>query len=129
MRGKLLLLPLLVVLLALAGVATWMLFGGQRPPAPAVHTEYAAVLLANGSVFFGKLEGLGTPYPVLRDAYYVQSSVNQETKVVTSTIVKRGHEWHEPDYMILNHHAIVFVEPVHPFSRVARSINELGGRK
>ena len=30
-------------------------------------TQYQAVLLSNGSAYFGKLQGLGTPFPVLTD--------------------------------------------------------------
>jgi len=45
-------------------------------------TTYQAVLLDNSSVYFGKLQGDGTDYPVLTDVYYVQSQMNQETKEV-----------------------------------------------
>ena len=58
---------------------------------PAVNKDaYYAVLLTNGSVYFGKLEGLGTPLPVLTDVYYVQSNVNQETKAVSNVLVARS---------------------------------------
>jgi len=38
-------------------------------------SKYYAVLLNNNSVYFGRLEGLGSEFPVLRDVYYVQSNV------------------------------------------------------
>jgi len=72
-------------------------------------TPYQAVLLSNGSAYFGRLEGLGTPYPVLREVYYVQTRVNQDTKETTNILVKRGKEWHQPDHMILNANMIVLV--------------------
>ena len=87
-------------------------------------TPYSAVLLNNGSVYFGTLENLGSPYPILKDVYYVQSSVNPETKAVTNVLVKRGKEWHSPDRMILNANTIVFVEPVGRNSKVAQLIAE-----
>jgi hypothetical protein len=93
-------------------------------PAPAAGAGYSAVLLANGSVYFGKLEGLGSPYPILRDVYYVQSVTDPETKKVTSILVKRGKEWHAPDRMIINDKSIVFVEPVGADSKVAQLIAE-----
>ena len=101
----------------------------QRQPSPPPSAEtkpdtYYAVLLNNGSVYFGKLEGLGSAYPVLRDVYYVQSNVNQEAKAVTNVLVKRGKEWHAPDRMIVSEKAIVFVEPVGPDSKVAQLIAE-----
>jgi len=86
--------------------------------------KYYAVLLSNGSVYFGKLEGLDTPYPVLKEVYYVQSATNPETKAVSNILVKRGKEWHGPDRMILNEKAIVFVEPVGADSKVAQLIAE-----
>jgi hypothetical protein len=87
-------------------------------------TPYQAVLLSNGSAYFGKLEGLGTPFPVLREVFYVQSSQNPETKQVSNILVKRGKEWHAPDRMIINANMIVLVEPVNPASRVAQLIAE-----
>ncbi len=87
-------------------------------------TPYQAVLLSNGAAYFGKLEGLGTPYPILREVYYVQSRQNPETKQVMNMLVKRGNELHGPDRMILNANDIVFIEPVNPSSRVAQLIAE-----
>jgi hypothetical protein len=42
--------------------------------------KYYAVLLSNNFVYFGKLEGLGSEYPVLREVYYIQSDVDQRRK-------------------------------------------------
>jgi hypothetical protein len=107
-----------------------MLAGCSRPtadsPASAAidPNKYYAVLLSNGSVYFGQIEGLGSAYPVLKDVYYVQSNVNQETKAVSNALVKRGKEWHGPDRMIINEKAIVFLEPVGKDSRVSQLIAE-----
>lgn len=96
----------------------------NSPSAAIDPNKYYAVLLNNNSVYFGKLEALATDYPVLRDVYYVQSTVNPETKAVTNILVRRGKEWHGPDRMILSQKAIVFVEPVAADSRVAQLIAE-----
>ena len=96
----------------------------SEQPAPPAGAGYSAVLLANGSVYFGKLEGLGSAYPVLHDVYYVQSATDPETKKVTSILVKRGKEWHAPDRMIINDKSIIFVEPVGADSKVAQLIAE-----
>jgi hypothetical protein len=112
------------------GVALFLSAGCQQarvqsPTAFAVNpAQYQAVLLSNGSVYFGRLEGLGSPYPVLHDVYYVQSSTNPETKAVTSVLVKRGKEWHGPDRMIINEQSIIFIEPVGADSKVAQLIAE-----
>lgn len=86
--------------------------------------QYYAVLLSNNSVYFGKLEGATSDFPVLHDVYYVQSGVDKDTKAVNNILVKRGKEWHGPDRMIINQKAIVFIEPVGPGSKVAQLIAE-----
>lgn len=90
--------------------------------APAPSTTYQAILLSNGQAFFGRIEHLETDHPVMRDVFYIQSRVNQETQQVTNILVKRGGEWHAPDHLILNKQNIVFVEPVKEDSQVARLI-------
>ncbi len=109
--------------------AALILAGCQREPAAPASAaidpnKYYAVLLNNNSVYFGKLEGLRSGYPVLREVFYVQTNVNPETKATTNILVKRGKELHGPDRMIINERSIVFVEPVGADSRVAQLIAE-----
>ena len=85
-------------------------------------TPYQAVLLTNGSAYFGKLEGYGTPRPVLTEVYYIVTQNNPETKQSSNVLVKRGKELHEPDRMYLNPNQILCVEPVGTNSKVAQLI-------
>lgn len=85
-------------------------------------TAYQAVLLDNGQVYYGRVSGLGTAFPVVTDVFYVQSQVNPETKAVTNILIRRGNEWHAPDRTVLNATHIVLVEPVSPNSKVAQLI-------
>ena len=39
---------------------------------PALDAPYYAVVLTNHITYIGRLEGFGTRFPVLRDAYYIQ---------------------------------------------------------
>lgn len=87
-------------------------------------SEYQAVFLANGQVFFGKIENAGADYPQLKDVFYVQTATSPETKQPVSILVKRGNEWHGPDYMYINSKQIVVIEPVAAGSRVAALIAE-----
>lgn len=107
-----------IAVVVLAAVA--FLVGRHR--GPRFTTPYQAVLLTNGSVYFGKLQGYGTRYPVLLDVYYVQSGTNPDTKQVTNVLVHRGKELHAPDRMYLNPGHIVLVEPVGPNSKIAELI-------
>jgi small nuclear ribonucleoprotein (snRNP)-like protein len=88
--------------------------------------RYYAVLLSNGAVYYGRLQGVDSNYPVLRDVYYIQTSVNPQTKATSSVLVKRGKELHAPNEMIINKGAIMLIEPVGADSKVAQLIEESG---
>jgi hypothetical protein len=94
----------------------------DRRRGPEITTPYAAVLLDNGNLYYGKLVNAGSRFPELTDVYYIQSQVNQETKAVTSMLVRCGNEWHGPDRMFLSDHHIVLIEPVGTTSKVAQLI-------
>ena len=113
------------LLCLLLGLVTGCVPAGKvDTPAVTFSTPYQAVLLANNSVYFGKLAGWGTPNPVLTDVFYIISKTNPDTKQVQNALVKRGKELHAPDKMYLNASQIIFVEPVGPDSKVAQLINE-----
>jgi len=105
-------------------VSAFMFVRGARPgPAVVFTTPYQAVLLTNGSAYFGKLEGYGTPRPVLTDVYYIVTENNPDTKQSNKVLVKLGKiELHEPDRMYLNPTQIVGVQPVGTNSKVAQLI-------
>jgi hypothetical protein len=113
----------LVAVLALAcgAGAALALKSGHEVAFP---TPYQAVLLANGAVYYAKVQGYGTSNPVLTDVYYIVTQTNAETKQSNNVLVKRGKELHGPDRMYVNPNQIVFVEPVGPGSKVAQLISE-----
>ena len=119
----------ITAVLLIAVFAGILLAGKLRNKSLVFDTPYQAVLLTNGSVYFGKLDNYGTKFPLLRDVYYVQTNINQETKQTTSVLVKRGKEMHGPDRMYLSPSQIVLVEPVGPTSKVAQLIAEKNGWK
>jgi hypothetical protein len=94
----------------------------HRRKGPEITTPYAAILLDNGQVYYGKLVNAGSRFPELTDVYYVQSQVNPDTKAVSNTLVRRGNEWHGPDRMFLNERHVVLIEPVGTGSKVAQLI-------
>lgn len=88
-------------------------------------SEYQFVVLTNGLMYYGKMAGLETGFPVLTDIHYVQSATDEKTKQVTNILRKRGQEWHRPDRMILNAQHIIFMESVDSKSKVYTLIQEL----
>jgi hypothetical protein len=109
-------------------LAAFALFKLPEYRQPRLTTEYQLVLLTSGQTYFGKLEKLGTPYPVLQDVFYIQSQADPNTKLVKNNLIKRGKEWHQPDLMLLDARQIVLIEPVKPTSTVAKLIKEYKGQ-
>jgi hypothetical protein len=105
-------------------VAAWDIVRHIRGSEIEFTTPFQAVLLTNGSVYFGHLHGYGGHQPVLTDVYYIVSQTNPETKQTNNVLVKRGKELHEPDRMYLNPNQLLFVEPVGPSSKVAQLISQ-----
>lgn len=95
----------------------------------AAESDYRAVLMSNNMVLFGKVHGLGTPFPVMTDVYYVQTVEDPATKKPTSVLIKRGQEWHAPDRTVLNASQIVLIEPVTKDSKVMQVITEAEKKK
>lgn len=110
--------------LSLAVLAALCLFSGCGGSDLNFPTEYQAVFLDNGQVFFGKVSDQGSAYLTLRDVYYVQTLVEKEQKKTANVLVKRGSEWHNPDFMRINTKHVVVIEPVGADSRVAQLIKE-----
>jgi hypothetical protein len=108
-----------------AGLVYW--FSRDRQLA-AKTRGYQAVLLDNNQVYFGKITDLGTDYPVLTDVFYIQTTVNPETKQQNNILLKRGKEWHAPDKMVLNARHIIMIEPVTAGSTVAKLIAQADGK-
>lgn len=81
-------------------------------------------MLSNGSVYYGRLSGYGTPTPVLTGVFYIVTKTDPQTNQVSNVLVKRGKELHGPDRMYLNAAHIDFVEPVGEDSKVAQLIRE-----
>ena len=114
-------ISILLLALCAALLHFWLL---PRLLAPKFDTEYQAVILTSGIVYFGKIDRLWTPYPELTDIFYVQAVRDQESGQAANVLIKRGNELHAPDRMVLNAENILMIEPVTPGSQVAARIAE-----
>jgi hypothetical protein len=101
-----------------------LLVQGCSDQKPGFNTEYQAVFMDNGQVFFAKIENPGGSYPLLRDVFYIGRQTSPDGKEVKNILVKRGNEWHGPEYMYVNKQHIVVIEPVSTSSRVAQLIKD-----
>ncbi len=102
---------------------------GGNVSAPQFETPYQAVLLDTGLVYYGKITGLDTQYPVLHEVYYIQQTTDPQTKQVSNVLIRRGNEFHGPSETVLNQRHIVMVEPVGVNSKVAQLIAEQQSKK
>jgi hypothetical protein len=110
--------------LVVVAAAAYHLVSHVRESKFAFTTPYQAVLLVNGSVYFGHLQNYSSRDPILVDVYYVVSQTNPDTKQTSNVLVKRGKELHAPDRMYLNPSEIAFVEPVGVDSKIAQLIKQ-----
>ncbi len=117
-----------VLFLALS-IVSFLSLQGCSEEKPSFSTAYQAVFMDNGQVFFGKMENAGGSYPLLRDVHYIGRQASPDGKEVKNILIKRGNEWHGPEYMYINKQHIVVIEPVAANSRVAQLIKEAKTQK
>jgi hypothetical protein len=101
----------------------------RRFHTPQITTTYQAVTLENGSVFYGRIDHLGTDYPVLRDAFTVQRELDLNTRQPRYVLLKRKDDVNGADHMILRATSIAFVEPVRPDSTIGKLIAQASSEK
>ncbi|HWR17219.1 MAG TPA: hypothetical protein VN577_20490 [Terriglobales bacterium] len=92
---------------------------GLKDKTPKFDTPYQVVILSNGEVLIGKLEGLDTEYPVLREAFAVSivpaGDPNNPSKT-TNMLISRSRVPNAPAYTVINARNISLIEPVTPGS-------------
>ena len=130
---------IIAILIVGIGFYSWMrksgstFVGGIEKDSGSNISDYSAVFLTNGQVYFGKVYGRSTAGIDLRDIYYLQ--VNQqvqpaETKAAASpspspevSLVKLGNELHGPnDRMQINMSQVLFTESLKNDSKVVKAI-------
>lgn len=94
-------------------------------------SEYQAVFLSNGQVYFGKITNENNLYTTIRDIYYLQVTPLQGTGTENQQqqqqlqLVKLGNELHGPvDEMQINRDHILFREELKNDGRVVKAIQE-----
>jgi len=146
----LIIILVLVVFLIIAKITTWDPLGFNdwlSGPTATNGTEivkasdWQAVFLTNGQVYFGKLKGANDNYPVLEDIYYLQvqevpiqpaepateeEGVQPAVQTQQQTIlVKFGTELHKPmDKMYINKDHILMFEDLASDSNVVIAIED-----
>lgn len=129
-KNKLLLYVLYVVVILVLAYAIWATkgFGIWKNKSTDTATNYQAVFLSNGQVYFGKLANANSSYATLEDIYYLQvqqvqpadANAAKQSKV---TLIKLGNELHAPkDLMKINKDQILFYENLKDEGKVMQAI-------
>lgn len=114
-----------LLLIIILGFAVYSLFSENTEEAERIDkATYQAVFLANDQIYFGKLKGIDSQYPILDDVYYVKL---EDEKATSGRLVKLGIiEPHGPrDQMIINREHILFWENLKPDSSIVQTIRNL----
>jgi len=95
-------------------------------------SDYQAVFLSNGQVYFGKLTNKNARYIVMKDIYYLQlkrplqeQKPGEPAQQPDLTLIKLGNELHGPlDRMEINKNHVLFIENLKDDSKVVTAIME-----
>jgi hypothetical protein len=119
-----------VAVLAIA-IAFSFYFNGQGEARYISSTEYQAVFLNNGQVYFGKVKTLNDHFANLTNVFYLSTQQAQPATSKTAasgskfSLVKLGCELHGPqDQMLLNKGQITFWENLRNNGQVVQAINK-----
>lgn len=93
------------------------------PPVPG--SQWQAVFLSNGQVYFGKLDNYDINYVTLSDVYYLRTASElNSTGASNLNLIKLGGEVHGPqDTMYIPKSNLLYWENMKDDSRVVQTIN------
>ncbi len=117
------------LLLMLAALSAIVYQNQRRLHKPLMTTNYQAVRLTDGTLLYGRMDHLGTDFPVLRDVMTVRTIEDPSTKQTRYEVVPRKSGSHGADHIILPAASILYVEPVKPDSAVGRAIENAVSRQ
>lgn len=135
------LLTLIVVILLFGGgiyfITGYTGIASLLPGSSVFESEWQAVFLTNGQVYFGKVDSIHPDFIDLQNIYYLQivnvedtSALGQPPDVQAQpeqrlTLIKLGNEIHGPlDSMLINREHVVIIEDLKSDSRVVQAIND-----
>jgi len=124
---NILIIIVVIILAVLGGIykfTNWNVLGINK-------SEWQAVFLSNGQVYFGQITKNTKEIVILEDIYYLQvtkslqpaeSNVDQQNEL---SLVKLGNELHGPeDQMKINRAHILFIESLKGDGKVVRAIQK-----
>ncbi len=137
MKGNKILLYALYVIVIAALVYVGYITKGfgiwkEKATTTSKNSEWQAVFLTNGQVYFGKLSGVSSDFVTLKDIYYLQvqnavqpASGQSSTDQSKVSLIKLGNELHGPmDEMKINRTQVLFYENLKADGKVVQAIDK-----
>lgn len=116
-RFLLVVIVLVIVLIVLGVWLGFKLFSTNDPAGP---SQYSAVFMSTGDIYYGKLSWF--PWPKLRDVWFLQRGVDPQSQEVQFGIAPlRTAFWGPMDEIKLNPKQIIFVARLRNDSQVAKA--------
>jgi len=117
------------VVVLLVGVIFAFSRGGSDNESKFINTsDYQAVFLNNGQVYFGNIQQLNDNYLRMTNIYYLTQNSTSSTSTSSSdySLVKLGcQQIHDPlDEMVVNRSQVTFWENLNPSGKVVSSIKQ-----
>ena len=120
---------LLGALIVLALAVGAVIFTSSLRSTGAGASDYQAVFLTNGQVYFGQLSNRSATYLTLTNVYYLPGKTNaqsdSEAGQAEVSLIKLGKELHGPtDKMEIPRSSILFIEDLRSDSKVVKAIGD-----
>ncbi len=106
MLPKKLIIILAVAVVVVLGAGIWLgvkFLGSKDPTGP---SEYSAVYLSTGDIYFGKLSWF--PWLRMKNVWFLQSSVNQQNQPQLGLSALKNAFWGPVDEIYLNSKQVIF---------------------
>lgn len=116
---KFLITALAVIVLAFIGLGVWI-GSNLRQPDPAGPSEYSAVYLSTGDIYYGILSWF--PSPRLKNVWFLQKSVDQNNQPQLGIAPFNRAFWGPVDEVYLNPKQIIFWTRLRNDSQVLKAI-------
>jgi hypothetical protein len=108
-----------------------LLPGMNKSTSDSKPSQWQAVFLSNGQVYFGKLSDEGSQFITLEQIYYLQvqqngtSTASPDPNQQQISLVKLGNELHGPvDSMRINREHVLFIEKMKSDAKVVEAIEK-----
>lgn len=113
-------LPIVIILLIVAGVLIGMSLSGDKGDAAV--SKYSAVYLDTGDIYFGEFSRY--PHPTLTNVWYVQRNVDENNQPQVGIAPFRGAFWGPDDEVRINEDSIVMVTRLRGDSEVVKVLDD-----